>query len=52
MKRRDFLKLCGGVALTCPAIASAQQMPTVGVLGTATAQAWAGPTATFHQGLA
>jgi putative ABC transport system substrate-binding protein len=51
MKRREFIKLCGGTALTWPATARAQQMPTIGLLGTATAQAWAGLTAAFHQGL-
>jgi putative ABC transport system substrate-binding protein len=51
MKRREFIKLCGGTALMWPAIARAQQMPTIGLLGTATAQAWAGLTAAFHQGL-
>lgn len=51
MKRRDFIKLCGSTAMTWPVIARAQQMPVIGLLGTATAQAWAGLTATFHQGL-
>src|SRR6195256_2724302 len=51
MKRRDFIKLCGSAAMTWPVIARAQQMPMVGLLGTATPQAWAGLTAAFHQGL-
>ncbi|MDB5577498.1 MAG: putative transport system substrate-binding protein [Bradyrhizobium sp.] len=51
MKRREFIKLCGGTALTWPVMARAQQMPTIGLLGTATAQAWARLTAAFHQGL-
>ena len=51
MKRRDFIKLCGSAAMTWPVIARAQQMPVVGLLGTATAQAWAKLTAAFHQGL-
>jgi ABC-type uncharacterized transport system substrate-binding protein len=51
MKRREFIKLCGSAAMTWPVIARAQQMPVIGLLGTATAQAWAGPTAAFHQGL-
>jgi putative tryptophan/tyrosine transport system substrate-binding protein len=51
MKRREFIKLCGSTAMTWPVIARAQQMPMIGLLGTATAQAWAGPTAAFHQGL-
>src|ERR1700730_12039704 len=37
--------------MTWPVIARAQQMPMIGLLGTATAQAWAGLTAAFHQGL-
>jgi len=37
--------------MTWPVIARAQQMPMIGLLGTATAQAWAGLTAVFHQGL-
>jgi putative ABC transport system substrate-binding protein len=51
MKRREFIKLCGGTAMTWPVIAHAQQMPMIGLLGTATAQAWAGLTDAFHQGL-
>jgi putative tryptophan/tyrosine transport system substrate-binding protein len=51
MKRREFIKLCGSAAMTWPVIAHAQQMPTIGLLGTATAQAWAGLTAAFRQGL-
>src|SRR6476620_9395456 len=51
MKRREFIKLCGGTAMTWPVIARAQQMPIIGLLGTATAQGWAGLTAAFHQGL-
>ena len=51
MKRRDFIKLCGSAAMTWPVIARAQQMPVVGLLGTATAQAWAKLTAAFHQSL-
>ena len=49
--RREFIKLCGTAAITWPVIARAQPMPTIGLLGTATAQAWAGLTAVFHQGL-
>ena len=51
MKRRDFIKLCGSAAMTWPVMARAQQMPTIGLLGASTAQAWAGLTAEFHQGL-
>src|SRR3954454_20855408 len=51
MKRREFIKLCGGAAMTWPVIARAQQMPVVGLLGTATAQAWAKLTAAFLQGM-
>jgi putative tryptophan/tyrosine transport system substrate-binding protein len=51
MKRREFIKLCGSAAMTWPVMAHAQQMPTIGLLGASTAQAWAGLTAVFHQGL-
>jgi putative ABC transport system substrate-binding protein len=51
MKRREFIRLCGGAAMIWPVVARAQQMPVVGLLGTATAQAWAKLTAAFHQGL-
>jgi len=51
MKRREFIKLCGSAAMTWPVMARAQQMPTIGLLGASTAQAWAGLTAAFHQGL-
>jgi len=37
--------------MTWPVVARAQQMPTIGLLGAATAQGWAGLTAAFHQGL-
>ena len=51
MKRREFIKLCGSAAMTWPVVARAQQMPTIGLLGASTAQAWTGLTAAFHQGL-
>src|SRR4030088_3341603 len=51
MKRREFIKLCGSAAVTWPVMARAQQMPMIGLLGTGTAQAWAGMTAAFHRGL-
>src|ERR1700737_4477769 len=51
MKRREFIKLCGSTAVAWPVIARAQQVAMIGLLGTATAQAWAGLTAVFHQGL-
>jgi putative ABC transport system substrate-binding protein len=51
MKRREFIKLCGSAAMTWPVVARAQQMPTIGLLGASTAQAWAGLTAAFHRGL-
>lgn len=49
--RRDFIRLCGGAAMTWPVIAHARQTPMIGLLGTATAEAWSGPAAAFHQGL-
>jgi putative ABC transport system substrate-binding protein len=51
MKRRDFLKLFGGTAMTWPVIARAQPVPMIGLLGTTTAEGWGGLTAAFHQGL-
>jgi putative ABC transport system substrate-binding protein len=51
LKRRDFLKLGAGAAMTWPVMARAQPVPMVGLLGTTTAQGWAGLTAAFHQGL-
>ena len=42
---------CGSAVMTWPGIARAQQMPVIGLLGASTAQAWAGLTGAFHQGL-
>lgn len=52
MRRREFLGLAGSSMLASfPLSAHAQQTPVIGLLGTATAQAWAKLTAAFHQGL-
>jgi putative ABC transport system substrate-binding protein len=51
MQRRDFLTLAGG-AVALPFAARAQQsLPEIGLLGSATASAWATPLTAFHQGL-
>lgn len=52
MKRREFIRLLGGVTTAWPLAARAQQaMPVVGVLGSATADEYAPMIATFLKGL-
>ena len=53
MRRRDFVALLGGAAASWPIGARAQQagMPVVGFLNGASAGAFAGNVAAFHQGL-
>jgi putative ABC transport system substrate-binding protein len=51
VRRRDALKLLGGVA-SLPLAASGQQaMPVIGYLGSATPDAWAGRVQAFRKGL-
>ncbi len=52
MRRREFIRLLGGVTAAWPLAAQAQQaMPVVGVLGSATADEYAPMIATFLKGL-
>ena len=54
MKRREFIALIGGTAVAWPLVARAQppaKLPTIGFLGTATAQAWSHWTPAFVQRL-
>jgi putative tryptophan/tyrosine transport system substrate-binding protein len=54
MKRREFVRLLGGAAVAWPLAARAQQpakLPTIGILGAATASSWSHWVAAFMQRL-
>jgi hypothetical protein len=51
MKRRDFMALVGGAALSRSLDAYAQQVkvPTIGILGAGAESSWATSTSAFRQ---
>ena len=53
VRRREFITLLGGAAVTWPITARAQQsaMPVIGLLSSVTARQWAPFIAAFLQGL-
>ena len=53
MRRRDFIKLSGGVAATWPIAVRAQQraMPVIGILSSQSLSSVADRLPGFHQGL-
>src|SRR5215207_8589205 len=54
IRRREFIALLGGAALTCPLTASAQQaaLPVIGFLGSRSPEESAYLLLAFHMGLA
>jgi putative tryptophan/tyrosine transport system substrate-binding protein len=51
MRRREFIAALGGAAAATLTVRAQQAIPVIGLLGSATAQGWATPTAAFMQGL-
>ena len=52
MRRREFIKLVGGIAATWPQAARAQRtMPVIGLIGAGSAEAYAELVAAFRTGL-
>jgi putative tryptophan/tyrosine transport system substrate-binding protein len=51
MRRREFIRLAGGVAAALPFAASAQTTPIIGFLNSASVSGYAPMAAAFREGL-
>ena len=51
MRRRDFIKVVVGSAITWPLAARAQQKPVIGFLNSGSPDAYPDRVIAFHQGL-